>query len=91
MTLILSYQEAEFDKTRTLSFSLSALSGCALAVPLRYSACESSREHKSVEPTLTRVEPDNDMVSGGADRYDNWRKFSGRRNRHNWRELPHLT
>jgi hypothetical protein len=51
-------------------------------------------------PILTRVEPDNDIVIGGAtiqiirqrygDRWSkrsyNWRKLSGWGNRHNWRE-----
>ena len=41
-------------------------------------------------PTLTRVEPDNDIVTGGANRSYNRRRFSGRGNRYNWRGMPHL-
>ena len=63
MTLILSYQEAELIKYSIYFFYL-VLIGLWFAVPIDSNANPTAAQ--SVEPTLTRVEPNNDMVSGGA-------------------------
>ena len=63
MTLILSYQEAELIKYSIYFFYL-VLIGLWFAVPIDSNANPTAAQ--SVEPTLSRVEPNSDMAIGGA-------------------------
>ena len=65
MWLILNYQEGKLIRYTTYFLCL-VLIGLWLAVPTLQAEINQQSAAQSVAPTLTRVEPDEDMVDGGA-------------------------